>query len=372
VLALLVIGLIAVYSASFVIGLAEHGDRHYYIVRQAAWAVVGLGLMWFFARMGYERLKVLCVPFMLVALLALSATELPGIGHSQNGAVRWIRLGPLPPVQPSEFAKLAVVLYVATWLSSKGTPVVRDWRQGFLPFVTMIALIGILLMNQPDLGTAVVITMAMIAMFWVAGASLVQMLALALAAGIVVFSVVGLLGYNEQRIEAFTSAEEDPGGTGYQTLQLELAFGSGGLTGLGLGASRQKFFYVPGAHTDGIFAIIGEEAGFVGASAVLALFAMLVYRGLKLAHLARDDFGRLLVVGVISWIAIQAFLNIGGITRTIPMTGIPLPFISVGGSSLAALLAGMGVVLSVSRHAHQAGEARIGRRGGMRSVGQRT
>jgi cell division protein FtsW len=163
-------------------------------------------------------------------------------------------------------------------------------------------------------------------------------------------------GYNNERITAFTNAESDPGGLGFQTLQLEIAFGSGGLTGLGLGESRQKFFYVPGAHTDGIFAIIGEEAGLIGAVAVLMLFVLLVWRGFRIAYRARESFGQLLAVGIVAWIAIQALLNMGGISRAIPMTGIPLPLISFGGSALLSTMAALGILVSISRYGRQGDE----------------
>jgi cell division protein FtsW len=184
----------------------------------------------------------------------------------------------------------------------------------------------------------------------VAGASLTHVAAFA-GIGSVVASLLVLTGeYRADRIFAFISAEDDPSGRGFHTLQLLIALGSGGVHGLGLGASRQKFFYVPGAHTDGIFAIIGEELGFIGSAIVIALFAVLIIRGFRVILRARDDFGSLLAVGIVSWIAYQALINVGGITRTLPLTGIPLPFLSYGGSALMAMLAGVGILLSVSRY----------------------
>ena len=354
--ALLCVGLVAVYSASFVIGLADQGDANYYILRQAAWAIVGLGALLFFMHYDYHHLRWLCLPVMLLCLAGLLLTMVPGIAYSQNGADRWIKIGPAPPLQPSEFAKLAVVMYVATWLSSKGSTGVRDWRSGFFPFFVMMTLIGFLLMQQPDLGTGVVIIFVMVAMFWVAGASVFQMITLGLTFAMLGLLLVGVGGYNSERITAFLNAESDPGGLGFQTLQLEIAFGSGGLTGLGLGESRQKFFYVPGAHTDGIFAIIGEEAGLLGAFAVLLLFVLLVWRGFRIAYRARESFGQLLAVGIVSWIAIQALLNMGGMSRAIPMTGIPLPLISFGGSALLSTMAALGILVSISRYGRQGDE----------------
>jgi cell division protein FtsW len=212
-----------------------------------------------------------------------------------------------------------------------------------------------LVMLEPDMGTTLIIVLAMVTLFFVAGGSLTHLLALVLIGGVMggLFILAGQ--YRVDRVFAFTSAEEDPAGRGFHILQLLIALGSGGIHGLGIGASRQKFFYVPGSHTDGIFAIIGEEMGFIGAVLVIALFAFLIYRGFRTVANARDNFGALLTVGVISWIAYQALINIGGITRSIPLTGVPLPFLSYGGSALAALLAGIGIVLSVSRYGRDKG-----------------
>jgi cell division protein FtsW len=189
----------------------------------------------------------------------------------------------------------------------------------------------------------------------VAGGSLTHLSALVLIGGVMSGFLILAGQYRLDRILGFTSAEQDPSGRGFHILQLLIALGSGGIRGLGIGASRQKFFYVPGSHTDGIFAIIGEEMGFIGAVLVIALFAFLIYRGFRTVANARDDFGALLTVGVISWISYQTLVNIGGITRSIPLTGVPLPFLSYGGSALAALLAAVGVVLSVSRYGRDKG-----------------
>jgi cell division protein FtsW len=206
---------------------------------------------------------------------------------------------------------------------------------------------------EPDTGTASIVVMTTLALFFLAGGSLTHVMTLG---GIAM--VAGLLlilhgDYRMDRIFAFTSAEDDPSGLGFQTIQLLIALGSGGIEGLGLGVSRQKFFYIPGAHTDGIFAIIGEETGFIGAMIVITLFAYLVYRGFRVAMNARDEFGTYLAMGVICWIAFQSLINIGGITRTIPLTGIPLPFVSYGGSSLIMVMTGVGILLNVSRYSRQ-------------------
>jgi cell division protein FtsW len=354
VAALLVLGLIIVYSASFALGQLEYNDVTYFVVRQAVWALLGLAALVFLMRTDYQVLRQVSPILIVVALGGLVAVLVPGIGVERNGATRWIAVGPLPPAQPSEFAKLALIIYVSAWLTSHKLEV-KSFAMGFVPFVLLVGLVAGLVMLEPDMGTTLIIILIMVTLFFVAGGSLTHLAALALI-GAVMGGLLILAGdYRLERIFAFTSAEADPEGRGFHVLQLLIALGSGGIHGLGLGDSRQKFFYVPGSHTDGVFAILGEELGFIGAVLVIALFAFLIYRGFRTVMNARDDFGALLTVGVISWIAYQALVNIGGITRSIPLTGVPLPFLSYGGSALAALLAGIGIVLSVSRYGRDKG-----------------
>ncbi|MEX2080300.1 MAG: putative lipid II flippase FtsW [Dehalococcoidia bacterium] len=343
---LLIIGLVALYSASFVIALAEFGDTNYFINRQVLWAAIGLVLLTAAARTDYGRLQRLAVPIMTATIVALVAVLL--VGLEVNGARRWIGAGPFT-VQPAEFAKLATIIYLAAWLASKGESI-RSMENGFVPFVIIISSVAVLIMLEPDMGTTLVLLGITVTMFWVAGASFVQMLALA-ATGLVAMGILSIAeGYRLDRLQAFLNAEHDPLGNGFQTLQALIAMGNGGIDGLGLGASRGKFFYIPASHTDGIFAIIGEELGIVGSLSVLGLFLLFMIRGYQVARRARDDFGMLIATGVTTWVAVQALLNIGGITRTFPLTGVPLPFMSSGGSALAALLLAIGIMISVSRY----------------------
>jgi len=354
VMALLVLGLITVYSASFALGQLEYNNVTYFVARQAVWAVLGLAAMVILMRTDYHMLRQVSPYLMAAAMVGLLAVLIPGLGAERNGASRWIALGPLPPVQPSEFAKLALIVYVSAWLTSHKREV-KSFAMGFAPFVLLVGLVAGLVMLEPDMGTTLIIVLTMVTLFFVAGGSLTHLSALMLI-GAVMGGFLILAGqYRLDRIFGFTSAEQDPAGRGFHILQLLIALGSGGIHGLGIGASRQKFFYVPGSHTDGVFAIIGEEMGFIGAVLVIALFAFLIYRGLRAVVHARDDFGALLTVGVLSWIGYQTLINIGGITRSIPLTGVPLPFLSYGGSALAALLAGIGIVLSVSRYSRDKG-----------------
>jgi cell division protein FtsW len=346
---LVVMGVVAVYSSSFALGLLEFGDANYFLLRQMMFAIIGAVLMWVLMKSDYRQLRVISPLLMLGALLSLAAVLVPGIGVESNGAARWIRVGgPIPPIQPSEFAKLALIIYVSAWLAGRGENVKAFWT-GFFPFVVLVGIAAGLIMLEPDLGTTIVVVLTTGTLVFVAGASLTHLAACGGVASVAASTLVLSGGYRADRIFAFISAEDDPSGRGFQTLQLLIALGSGGLHGLGLGASRQKFFYVPGAHTDGIFAIIGEELGFIGCAIVMLLFALLMVRGFRIIFRARDDFGSLLAVGIVSWIGFQTLINIGGITRMLPLTGIPLPFLSYGGSALVAMLAGVGILLSVSR-----------------------
>lgn len=346
-LALVVIGLIFVYSASFAVGIEAFNNANYFMVRQVAAAVLGLVLMLGFMRFDYHKLRAISPLFMLAAVLSLAAVLV--IGSDAYGAKRWIPLGPLPPFQPSEFAKLAIIIYISAWLASRGKTV-GSFALGFVPFTLSVGLVAGLILIEPDTGTAFVIILTTAALFFLAGANVAHLGAMAGIVGVVGVMLVLGGGHRGDRVFAFLSAEEDPLGLGFQIRQLLIALGSGGIEGLGLGVSRQKFGYIPAAHTDGIFAIVGEETGFIGSMVVVVLFAYLVYRGFRVALNARDDFGFFLAMGVVCWIAFQTLVNIGGISRTIPMTGIPMPFVSYGGSSLIMILSAIGVLLNVSRY----------------------
>lgn len=348
VLVLAVVGLIAVYSSSYSLGDLEFGDANYFVKRQAAFLVVGVVLMFVAMRFPYHLLRGLSPLLMLVALVGLTAVLL--VGTESNGSQRWISLGGgLPPLQPSELAKWAVLLYMAAWLSAKGE-VIHDISLGVLPFVGMVGLIGALIMAQPDMGTAIMVAAITGTLFFVAGARLFHVTVLFASGLFASLILIATGGYRMDRITAFLDAEKDPMGVGFHALQLLVAFGSGGFTGLGLGVSRQKFFYVPGSHTDGIMAIIGEELGYIGVSVVMMLFVLMLVRILTIARRADSQFGSLIAMGMFAWIAFQMLINVGGVLRLMPLTGIPLPFVSYGGTALITLFLAMGVLLGVSRY----------------------
>jgi cell division protein FtsW len=342
---LTIVGLVTVYSASFVIGLARYGDPQYYITRQLAWAVLGAALLILAARTNYHVYEKYALPLMAGTILTLTAVLVAGV--EANGARRWLGVGEFT-VQPAEFAKLTVTVYLAAWLVAKGDTI-RSFEHGLAPFVIIISLVGALIMLEPSLGTTLIILAVTVTMFWAAGASPQQMFALLAAGGAAIFLLATVAGYRMDRLTTFLH-DADPQGHGFQTRQALVALGNGGVDGLGLGASRGKFFYIPESHTDGVFAILGEEMGFVATSAVLLLYVVLMIRGFQIARRCQDDFGMLMATGITTWISVQAILNIGGITSILPLTGVPLPFLSFGGNALAAAMLAMGVLISISRY----------------------
>ncbi|MBI2303663.1 MAG: putative lipid II flippase FtsW [Chloroflexi bacterium] len=346
--ALVTVGLQGVYSASFGLGLQEYGDANYFLVRQGMWTAIGLVLLFVLMRIDYHRWKALSPWMMLATLGALLVVLVPGLGVTTYGATRWLNL-PFLSVQPSEVAKLTLIIYVSAWLAGRGERL-KAVAGGILPFVLILSLVGGLVMLQPDTGTTVVMVLTTATLFFLAGANLLHLTALGLAGAGAGSLLISLAPYRLIRMESFLHPELDPQGKGFHIIQLLIAMGSGGIMGRGIGESRQKFFYVPGSHTDGIFAILGEEVGFIGSMLVLALFVALAYRSFKVVLEAPDDFGALLAAGVVCWIGYQTLINIGGITRSLPLTGIPLPFLSYGGSALAASLGAVGILLSVSRY----------------------
>lgn len=357
ILVLVAIGVEMVFSASFVVAHNQFGDGTYFLTRHLFWIAIGLVALAVGASIDYRILPRFAVVIYLGSLALLALVLIPGLGQVTYGSARWLNLGPLS-FQPSEVTKVALVIYLASWLAKVGDTV-NDLRGGIIPFSLILLLTAGLVLLEPNLGTATVLTATAASTFFVAGVSLVHTLSAALvgAGGIAV--LMGLAhsaaggGYWSQRVEAFMDPWLYAEGIGWQTTQTLLALGSGGLTGLGLGAGRQKYYYVPNAHTDSIFAIVGEEIGFVGTSLVLALFLFIAWRGLAIAFSAPDPLGRLLAAGITSMIVWQALLNMAVISNTIPFTGEPLPFISYGGSAMVVNLSAAGILLSVSRRAQR-------------------
>jgi cell division protein FtsW len=349
ILSLTVFGLIMIASAGVLYSQTRFGDSGYFIKHQFLYGFIpGILVLYIFSKIDYHLWKKLSVPIFFASLVALVLVFIPGIGSNIYGASRWINLGPIS-FQPSEMAKIAIILYLAAWLESKGSEKIKDVYEGMIPFLGILALAGFLIIRQPDTGTLGVIILIAISMFFVSGASLTHIF------GIFVAGIVGLIGlimvapYRLNRFLVFLNSDHDPQGVGYQVNQALLAMGSGGLFGLGLGHSRQKFNYLPEPVGDSIFAIIGEELGLIGASIVVFLFVLLALRIIKIAKGAPDDFAKIVAVGIASWVTFQAFVNIAAITAMMPLTGIPLPFISYGGTSFVFLMAAMGILLNISK-----------------------
>jgi len=348
VLGAVIFGLFMIASASAVYSTIRFDDQYLFLRRQFFFGVIpGILAMLVLMKIDYHTWKRWAVPAFLGSLAALGLVFLPGLGTSAYGATRWLDLG-IISFQPSEMAKFAIILYLAAWLSSRGRKKIGNAMEGLLPFVAVLGLMGLFIYKQPDVGTLGLIIAISFAVFFAAGASLSHILAMAGVGAVGLFAIIKAAPYRWDRLMVFLNPELDPQGKGYQINQALIALGSGGLFGVGLGESRQKFSYLPEPAGDSIFAIIGEELGFLGAATVVALFAFIVYRGIRIAVHAPDEFGRLLAIGIISWIGLQAVLNVGAITGLLPLTGIPLPFISYGGTSLVFSLAAMGVLLNIS------------------------
>jgi cell division protein FtsW len=346
---LVAIGIVMVYSSSAIRGYITADDTLAYVGPQALWAAVGAGVLILTSRLDYRYWRLLSVPLYAIALVLLGLVLLPGVGRVVGGSARWLALGPFPPLHPAEFAKLALVIYLAHWMATRGQRI-ASFRSGMLPFLAITLPVVFLILREPDLGTSAVVATAALVLYFAAGANLV-MLASLIPIGIAgVGYVISTNAYQRARIVGFLDPWSDPQGVGFHTIQGLLALGLGGLLGSGLGSSVQvSGLYLPNAWNDFIFAIIGEELGFAGGLLVIALFLIVAYRGLRVALGAPDTFGGLLAAGITVFITVQAFVNIGVVVSVLPVTGITLPFVSAGGSSLMVSLAAVGILLSISR-----------------------
>ena len=351
VLLLTAVGLVVLLSASFPSAYyyerPSHHDPTYYFVRQGVFALMGIAAMLFLSKFNYQRFRAFGKPLMYLSVFLLVLTPIPGIGIWANGARRWLAVGPIQ-FQPSEIAKLAVVLYFSDSISRKRDRM-RTFHDGILPYALWLGLFGLLLAMEPHLSGAILIMGAGAALMLVGGIHLGWVAGALGAAAAGLYFVLFVVGYNTSRITYWLNPWEDAGDKGYQLSQSLISIGSGGLLGVGLGKSRQKFLYLPEEHNDFIFSVACEELGLIGATVIMLLFSALILRGFWIALHARDRFGSLLVVGVMTLVGTQTFLNIGVVSGLLPTTGISLPFFSYGGTAIMIQLAEMGIVLSVSR-----------------------
>jgi len=354
-LVLCLMGAVMIFSASAITAQQMYGHSYIFVARQAAWLVMGLLGMFALMKLDYHRLREPAVVYTVLCLVVvmLVGTFFLDKSHATH---RWIKLGPLN-LQPSEMAKLAIILYLAWFLDLRRRRETslefkkQDFLQTILPAVAPILVCVALIVAEPDLGTSVDVVLIMAAILFVAGLSW-KWLAVGAAAGLpALLLLIMNASYREARLMAFLHPDSDPQGAGFQLLQSLIAVGSGGFTGVGLMESKQKLFYLPEAHTDFIFAVICEELGFLGATIVIALFAMYAWRGLRAAFNAPDAFGRMVALGVTAMVLFQALINFAVVLGMMPTKGIPLPFVSYGGSSLLVMLLATGVLLNISQQA---------------------
>ncbi|MCL5784012.1 MAG: putative lipid II flippase FtsW [Patescibacteria group bacterium] len=338
---LVIFGLLMVYDASAIQALRDFKDSLYYIRQQLLWVGVGVLSMAFFAKFDYRKFKPISVPLLLFSLLLLLAVFIPGLGVSGGGAHRWLRLGGAT-IQPAEIIKLTGVIYLA---------VIFEKKVRLAPFlILLVGVSAVTAILQKDLGSTIVFAATIITLYFTAGGSIWHFI-IAIPAGILSLLLLVLTSsYRSKRVLAFLNPFSDTQGFTYHISQVLIALGSGGLFGLGLGHSRQKFEYIPEVTTDSIFAIVGEELGFVGACVVITLFAFLLIRGFKIAQNCHDNFGKILALGLTSWLGTQVIINLSSMTSLLPLTGVPLPLISYGGSALVANLTAVGILLNISKH----------------------
>lgn len=334
-------GLVAILNASSVGAYRDFADQYHYVKDQAVFLVVGLFLMWLVSQIDYRIWYKLAVPLLSILLVLLIAVFIPGIGVKALGAKRWINFG-FFVLQPTELAKLVLIIYLSAWFT-------HQEKGRFVPFIVLLGIVIGLIILQPDLGTAIIISGIAGMMYFVSGVPLANFLLL-LPLGIGGIALLAISApYRLQRLLTFLNPDKDPLGTSYHVRQILIALGAGGLFGVGLGKSRQKYEYLPEATTDSIFAIIAEEIGFLGCILLISVFALCIWRIFKIAQSAPDRFGRMLTVGIGGWFGIQTVINLSAMVSLVPLTGVPLPFISYGGSNLISLLIGFGILLNVGK-----------------------
>ena len=349
--AIALFGMMMLASASAPVGYAQFSDSYYFVIHQLVFGFLpGLAGMIILSRIPYTIWKQNAWNLLVVSIGLLVVVFLPGVSAGIGSAHSWISVGGLFSLQPSEIVKLTFLFYLSAWLEKRGEAGVRDMQGGFIPFLMSLGIILLLLFLQPDVGTMTIIAATSLAVYFVAGARLAYVGGL-IAAGIASLGLlIGLAPYRAARFTTFLNPELDPQGIGYHINQALLAIGSGGILGVGYGHSRQKFQYLPEVAGDSIFAVIGEEMGMIVAMLVLVAFLAFLWRTLKIANESPDRFGKFVATGIGFWVVIQAFVNIGSMVAIMPMTGIPLPLISYGGTSMAVTMWAVGVVLNISRH----------------------
>lgn len=347
-LVLICVGIVMIYSASASYGLERYQDSAFFLKRHLVYLVLGFIISLVIMSLDYRVIQRHSRGLLAISFLLLVLVLVPYIGKEIGGAKRWFRLGMLS-FQPSEFAKFSIIVYMADALSRRQQKL-KSFLYGFIPPMFILGCCVGLILLQPDLGTAFAITFVVFAMFFVAGMKLIYIVPIIISSLPVFYALIFNVAYRRKRVLAFLNPWEDPKGIGFQIIQSFIALGSGGLFGVGLGRSRQKLLYLPAAHTDFIFSIIGEELGFIGTVFILGLFVLFILCSAKIILSSPDRFGQLLGFGIISMLSLEALINIGVASGSIPTKGLPLPFISYGGSSLIFNLASVSLLLNISRY----------------------
>lgn len=344
VIILTIFGLFMIYNSSSYIAFRDFADKYYYIKEQAVWAGIGLVVLLISSRFPYKGLYALSIPILIGAIVLLLLVFVPGVGIKVLGAKRWINLG-FTTLQPAEFVKLSLAIYLAAWFSNKE-------KERFLAFTLLVGVVFLLVMLQPDMGTGSIILFEAILLYFLSGASMTHFFILGPVVGLAGLGLILLEPYRAARLFSFLNLHSLDN-VSYHVKQILIALGSGGLLGVGAGNSLQKYAYLPENVTDSIFAIIAEEFGFLGASVLILLYLILIWRGFRIAMHAKDTFGKLLAGGIIGFLGFQIALNLSAMTMLVPLTGVPLPFISYGGSALIINLCAIGILLNISRASHK-------------------
>ncbi|MFH1458317.1 MAG: putative lipid II flippase FtsW [Candidatus Omnitrophota bacterium] len=344
---LVCIGIVMIYSASSIYALERYKDSFFFLKRHSIFLFIGVLLMFFVMSFDYRKLRNYAKPLLLISLFLLVLVLIPGLGREVSGARRWFRYKFIS-FQPSELAGLSMVIYMADFIARKGHTI-KDFFKGFLPPLGVLGVMALLILMQPDLGTTLAIVAVVIIILFIAGGRISYLLSMLMASLPLLYMLVFSVPYRRMRILAFLNPWMDPKGSGFQIIQSQIALGSGGLFGLGLGHSRQKLFYLPAAHTDFIFSIIGEELGLLGTFGVIVLFMIFIQQGLKIIKNANDRFGYFLALGLVLMFSLKAVINIGVSCGLFPTKGLPLPFISYGGSSFVFDMISVGLLINIGR-----------------------
>ncbi len=352
VVALVSVGVVMVYSASAILATDRFHDPYFFLKKQLFWAVLGFGCLWAAMTANYRILERIMLPLLVVSLVLLVLVLVPPFSQEINGTRRWFRWGPVS-FQPAELAKFSLVVYLAQFLTRRREVVESFWL-GLLPPLLVAGSMAGLVLLQPDLGSSLTLVVLVFCLLFLAGGRVRQMALVAVSALPLVAVAIYMAPYRLKRIMTFLDPWADPRGSGFQIIQSYLALGSGGLFGRGLGESKQKLFYLPEPHTDFIFAVLGEELGLLGTVSVIGLFGLLIWRGIRIGLGAPDPFGAFLALGLTALVACQTLVNLGVVTGVLPTKGLPLPFISFGGSSLIMAMVATGVLLNISQHARDA------------------